>query len=161
MELAWAEMNADIHCFVAAHQSIWMSHIFRMKTKNRYFDGQWTDRIWHIHQENTGWSWHNSIQGRWFTWGQTMPIEKTLSNILNQTSFAFMVSKSPARVSQELALIIQTDINTKLVKVCRFIWTWRCQKRFLQNLCELSWEHQWCEVSNQAGSILFSLCTSW
>ena len=44
------------------------------------------------------------------------PERKTLSNILNQTSFAFTGSKSPARVSQEPALRIQTDINTKLVK---------------------------------------------
>ncbi|MCB4398432.1 VWA domain-containing protein [Synechococcus sp. MU1625] len=44
------------------------------------------------------------------------PERKTLSNILSQTSFAFTGSKSPARVSQEPALRIQTDINTKLVK---------------------------------------------
>ena len=41
---------------------------------------------------------------------------EALSTILSQTSFAFTGSKSPARTSQQPALRIQTDINTKLVK---------------------------------------------
>ena len=44
------------------------------------------------------------------------PGSQPLSDILNQTSFAFTGSKSPARTSQQPALRIQTDINTKLVK---------------------------------------------
>ena len=44
------------------------------------------------------------------------PENQELSSILNQTSFAFTGSKSPARTSQQPALRIQTDINTKLVK---------------------------------------------
>ena len=39
-----------------------------------------------------------------------------LSTILSETSFTFTGSKSPARTSQQPALRIQTDINTKLVK---------------------------------------------
>jgi hypothetical protein len=39
-----------------------------------------------------------------------------LSNILNETNFVFTGSKTPARTSQQPALRIQTDINTKLVK---------------------------------------------
>ena len=44
------------------------------------------------------------------------PASQPLSSVLNQTSFAFTGSKSPARRSQQPALRIQTDINTKLVK---------------------------------------------
>lgn len=44
------------------------------------------------------------------------PENQELSSILNQTSFSFTGSKSPARTSQQPALRIQTDINTKLVK---------------------------------------------
>ena len=44
------------------------------------------------------------------------PETQPLSSILEQTSFAFTGSKSPARTSQQPALRIQTDINTKLVK---------------------------------------------
>ena len=44
------------------------------------------------------------------------PETQPLSSILDQTSFAFKGSKTPARTSQQPALRIQTDINTKLVK---------------------------------------------
>ena len=44
------------------------------------------------------------------------PEREPLSTILSNTSFAFTGSKSPARTSQQPALRIQPDINTKLVK---------------------------------------------
>ena len=44
------------------------------------------------------------------------PDTEQLSTILSQTSFAFTGSKSPARTSQQPALRVQTDINSKLVK---------------------------------------------
>ncbi|WP_250395050.1 VWA domain-containing protein [Synechococcus sp. MU1655] len=47
---------------------------------------------------------------------EVCPESESLSTILNNTSFAFTRSKSPARTSQQPALRIQTDINTKLVK---------------------------------------------
>ena len=44
------------------------------------------------------------------------PKKEPLMNVLNQTSFTFTGSKSPPRTSQQPALRVQTDINTKLVK---------------------------------------------
>ena len=48
--------------------------------------------------------------------GEECPEKEPLMNVLNQTSFAFTGSKSPPRTSQQPALRVQTDINTKLVK---------------------------------------------
>ena len=50
------------------------------------------------------------------TENEQCPESQSLMNVLNQTSFEFTGSKSPARTSQQPALRIQTDINTKLVK---------------------------------------------
>ena len=44
------------------------------------------------------------------------PKTQSLITVLNDTSFKFTGSKSPARTTQQPALRIQTDINTKLVK---------------------------------------------
>ena len=44
------------------------------------------------------------------------PPSQELISVLNQTSFTFTGSKSPSRRSQQPALRIQTDMNTKLIK---------------------------------------------